>query len=110
MLHLTFRHLESSPAVRTLAEELLARLQKNHGDAARCHLVLEDKAGSHAHHPERFSAHLELSVARHDMAFSAQDANQDANTAIREVFAKVERQLSRRADRMSDRTEPDHDR
>jgi ribosome-associated translation inhibitor RaiA len=102
MLHITFRHLESSPAVRALAEELLARVQKDHGEAARCHLVLEDQAGGHAHHPERFAAHLDFSVARHDMACSAQSAHADAHVAIREVFARVERQLSRREDRLSD--------
>jgi ribosome-associated translation inhibitor RaiA len=99
MLDITFRHLEGSESVRSLAEELLARLAKNHTAAMRCHLVIEQTSRAHVHSDAHFAAHLELSFGQAAMKFQAQSTHEDALTAVREVFAKVDTQVARHVGR-----------
>lgn len=101
MLHITFRHLDSSDTIRALAEELLAKLSRSHGDPLRCHLVLEDNIGAHAHREQRFAAHVELSLPHEGMLFDARAAHEDALSAVRAAFERAERQLTRREERLS---------
>jgi ribosome-associated translation inhibitor RaiA len=99
MLNITFRNLESSLTIRSLAEELLAKLVRSHDEPAHAHLVLADERGAHAHCEDRFAAHLELSFAHGAMSFQSQSSSTDAAVAVREVFEHVERQIARQAGR-----------
>jgi ribosomal subunit interface protein len=101
MFDITFRHLESSDTIRSLAAEQLARIQKNHGEALRCHLVLADQRGPHAHHDQHFAAHVTISVG--DLSCQADSAHEDATVAVREAFEKLDRQLTRDQDRRSEK-------
>jgi ribosome-associated translation inhibitor RaiA len=107
MLSITFRNLDSSLTVQSLADELLTKLVRAHGEQARCHLVLEDTLGAHAHSDKRFSAHVELSLA--NMHFQSQSARADAPAAVREAFERVDRQVSRAADKRTTAKRAEHD-
>lgn len=101
MLNITFRNLDSSLSIQNLAEELLGKLARTHGESARAHLVLEDTRGGHAHCDKRFAAHLELSFAHHDMSFQSQGASSDAAVAVREAFDHADKQITRTHGRRS---------
>lgn len=95
MLNITYRNLDSSPTIHDLAEELMAKLVRTHGEPARAHLVVEDASGGHAHCENRFAAHLELSIAHASMNFQSQSAGTDAAHVVREAFDRVETQIVR---------------
>ncbi len=104
MLNITFRNLDSSLTIQALADELLAKLGRVHGEPARAHLVLTDTHGSHVHCDHRFDAHLEISMPRAAMSFQSQSAHADATVAVREAFERVERQIVSASGRREDQT------
>ncbi|HEY6877995.1 MAG TPA: HPF/RaiA family ribosome-associated protein [Polyangiales bacterium] len=97
MLNITFRNLDSSVTIQSLADTLMTKLVR--GEPARCHLVVEDKVGAHAHCEDRFAVHLDLSLAHADMSFQSHCAHADATVAVREAFDRVERQMVRQVGR-----------
>lgn len=89
MLQMTFRHVPTSDALQTHAEEQLSKLRQRFPSATACHVVVE---GSKQPHDGRFHVHLELSVSNHHPRISARAAHEDAFCATREVFDKALRQ------------------
>lgn len=97
MLNITFRNLDSSVTIQSLADTLMTKLVR--GEPARGHLVVEDKVGAHAHCEGRFAVHLDLSLAHTDMSFQSHSTHADASVAVREAFDRVERQIVRQTGR-----------
>lgn len=98
MLQITFRHMDSSSALRTVAEEKFERLRSHFTSAPRCHVVVEDAPG-HARKGGAFSVHVELSVGGEDLHLAAKAVHPQAASAVREAFECLERQIHTRANK-----------
>ena len=90
-LQITFRHMESSDALRELANEKLRKLQSHHPDAINCHVVV-DAAGSHRKGNECIT-HVELTVGGQHTRIAAEATHEDAYTGMRHAFENLKRQI-----------------
>jgi ribosome-associated translation inhibitor RaiA len=100
MLQITFRHMETSPALQSLTEEKFERLLAHFSHAPRCHVVI-DEAPGHAHNGA-FSVHVELSGSvGEELHVGATAVHAQAPCAVREAFECVERQLHVRSAKRS---------
>ena len=98
MLQITYRHMTSSDTLRLVAEEKFEKIQAHLRGTARCHLVVDSRAG-HARRGDQFIAHAELTVHELDLHIEANATHDHAATAVRKVFDHVERQLASRTGR-----------
>jgi len=101
MLQITFRHMTSSDALRTLAQEKFERLSTHYVGPVRCHLVIDCRTG-HARKGAQFTVHADLTIGREDTRIDATAAHTQAPSAVREVFALLDRQLASRQQRRAE--------
>jgi ribosome-associated translation inhibitor RaiA len=101
-LQVTFRGMQPSEAVRTLAEEKFQKLAKQLGNASTCHLVLaRPVAGQHK--GAAVSALVQLRASRGLLA-TAEARNTDPFAAVREAFAHATSQVASRAARAHEKS------
>ncbi|WP_237213278.1 HPF/RaiA family ribosome-associated protein [Falsiroseomonas oryziterrae] len=108
-LQVTFKGMESSPALEARIREKAARLGRFEGDILRCHVTIE--APHHHHRKGRlFRARVEVFVPRGDIVVtreSPQDhAHEDAYVAVRDAFDAAVRQLEDHVRKRDHRTTP----
>jgi len=94
MLQVTFRHMDSSEALREIAQEQVERLHVRAHGAERCHLVLDLVSNDPERRRHLFSAHVDISFGFPDSLLHASSVEEDAASAVREAFASIERQLT----------------
>jgi ribosome-associated translation inhibitor RaiA len=94
MLQVTFRHMDASDALRTVAQELLDKLHARSHGAERCHLVIDLVSAEHDRKPAQFTAHIDVSFGFPDSLLHASSMHEEASVAVRDAFASVERQLT----------------
>lgn len=92
----TFRNMDSSPAVRTRIQRQADKLALFHPGIMSCRVVV--RAPHHHHHKGRlYQVSVDLKVPGHEIAVTrapSQDhAHEDVNVAIRDAFAAVTRRL-----------------
>jgi ribosomal subunit interface protein len=95
-LQITFKGMESSPALEARIREKAARLERFSARILRCHVTIE---APHRHHRQgrMYRARIELVVPRGDIVVtreSPQDhAHEDPYVAVRDAFDAAVRQL-----------------
>ena len=94
MLQVTFRHMDASDALRTVAQESLDKLHTRSHGAERCHLVVDLVSAEHDRKPAQFTAHVDVSFGSRGSLRHASSLHADAAAAVRDAFASVERQLA----------------
>lgn len=94
MLQVTFRHMDASDALRTVAQEQLDKLHVRAHGTERCHLVVDLVSAQHDRKPAQFTVHVDVSFGFPDSLLHATSLHEDAAVAVREAFASVERQLT----------------
>ncbi len=85
-IDVTFRHVESSDALRDLVADKVGRLKKFFQEPAKAHVVLE--ATKHEHKAE-------INISAHGMHIFAKSVLPDMYTAIDKVVEKLEGQISK---------------
>lgn len=95
-LQITFRHMESSPAVESRVRELAARLEKHYDAINSCRVVI-DTPPAHRHKGAPFSVRIDVTVPGAEL-FATSDnepegAHTDAYVALRDAFEDMRRQL-----------------
>jgi ribosome-associated translation inhibitor RaiA len=96
-LQITFRNMESSPALETRIRELARRLEKFSEQIIRCQVVVA--APHHQRHEQGalFRCRIELAVPRKEIVIDNthmnDPAHEDAHVAVRDAFRAARRQL-----------------
>jgi ribosome-associated translation inhibitor RaiA len=96
-LQITFRNMESSPALATRIRQLTGRLKKFSDQITRCQVVIE--APHHQRHEQGalFKCRVELGVPGREIVIDSTHTNdpahQDAHVAVRDAFRAARRQL-----------------
>lgn len=92
----TFRHLDSSPALSARVHELAARLEHLHSRIMSCDVVIEAPA-AHRQHGSPFEVKVEVmlpgGVINASSAHGDQQQHDDVYIALRDAFESVARQL-----------------
>ena len=95
-LHLSFRDMESSPAVDARVRERAARLERYFDRITACRVVIESPH-QHHHQGRRFRVRIDLTVPDGeivaDTGRSASSAHEDVHVAIRDAFDTARRNL-----------------
>lgn len=108
-LQVTFKGMESSPALEARIREKAVRLERFERDILRCHVTIEVP---HHHHRKgrMFRARVEVFVPRGEIVVtreSPQDhAHEDPYVAVRDAFDAVVRQLEDHVRKLDHRTTP----
>jgi ribosome-associated translation inhibitor RaiA len=95
-LQITFRHMDTSPALESEARDALARLETHCDRIISCHVVVE---APHKHHRRgrRFHVRIELTVPGRDIviahAHEDRASHEDAHVALRDAFHAALRAL-----------------
>jgi ribosome-associated translation inhibitor RaiA len=95
-LRITFRHMDTSPAMESDVRAALDRLEAHCDRIVSCHVVIE---APHKHHRRgrRFHIRIELTVPGRDIviAHAHEDrvSHQDAHVALRDAFHAARRAL-----------------
>lgn len=110
-LQITFRHMESSPAVEARIREHVDHLERFHNDIVGCRVVIEAPSGHHR--GAAFHVTVDLTIPGREFAMSnirdEREAHVDVYVAIRDVFDKVKHLLHQQT--VSPRSVPhDYDR
>jgi ribosomal subunit interface protein len=96
-LQITFRNMESSPALETRIRELVQKLQRFSSQIIRCQVVVE--APHHRRHEQGalFDFQVEVTVPGKEIvighAHSKDPAHTNAYVALRDAFRAARRQL-----------------
>jgi ribosomal subunit interface protein len=99
-LHLTYRHLDASPALAARVRELAGKLERFHSRIIRCDVTIEAPS---AHHHKRgaFAVRVQVTipggVLNANSAHAAQPEHVDAYAALRDAFDNIKRQLQAEA-------------
>jgi ribosome-associated translation inhibitor RaiA/cold shock CspA family protein len=95
-LQITFRHLESSPALESRIRTLAARLEKFSEQILSCRVVIES-LHHHQRQGEVFDVTIHVTVPGREIAIRRAHAmdpsHQDAYVALRDAFRATRRQL-----------------
>lgn len=95
-LHLSFRDMESSPAVEARVRERAARLERYFDRIVNCRVVVESPH-HHQHQGHRFRVRIGLTVPDGeviaDSSRSASAAHEDVYVAVRDAFDTADRAL-----------------
>src|SRR5262245_14118159 len=101
-LQITFRGMDSSPALETLIRERAERLARLAPSLQRCHVVVE-QPHRHQQSARRFSVRLEISTPLGEIVVTRAPEGAGRFPApqplIREAFDAATRQLEERAER-----------
>jgi ribosomal subunit interface protein len=94
-VQITFRHMDSSPALEAHIQELARHLEKYSAHILRCHVVIEPPAAHH--HTAPFTVTLEVRVPGEDIVagreHGASPAHQDPYAAVADAFKAAARRL-----------------
>lgn len=94
-LHVTLRHLPSSPALEARIQEAVQRLERLHHTIIGCRVVVEAPGGQRGGAPFIFKIDLTLPgrTLYVDTQRSAKSTHTNAYAALHDAFATLERQL-----------------
>jgi ribosomal subunit interface protein len=99
-LQVTYRHLDSSPALSARVRELAERLERFHSRIMRCDVTIEAPAGHHRK-GEPFAVKVQLmipgGVINANSAHAPRPQHSDVYVALRDVFDNIKRQLQAEA-------------
>jgi len=94
-LHITLRHLPSSPALEARIQESVQHLERLHDNIIGCRVVVEAPAGQRGGAP--FIFRIDLTVPGRtlcvDTARSQNPTHSNAYAALHDAFATLEQQL-----------------
>jgi putative sigma-54 modulation protein len=90
-ISVTFRHLDSSDALRRHAEDKLAHLTKYLDPAAEAHVVLSH--GKHSHKAD-------VQISSHGMFMRGKEESGDMYNSIERAVEKLEKQVKRYKDKL----------
>jgi len=88
----TFRHMETSPAVKKYAEEKISRVKKYLPDVIDAHVILS---------VEKIRHHAEITIVTNGITIYAEDETSDMYAAIDAVIDKIERQVKKYRDKIT---------
>lgn len=95
-LQITFRHMETSPALEARIRKLAAQLERFSGEIVRCHVIVEPKT-RHQQQGGLFDFHIDIRVPDGAIAIRrahpADQAHQEPYVALRDAFRAARRQL-----------------
>jgi ribosome-associated translation inhibitor RaiA len=95
-LRLTFRNVDSSPALESRIRELAARLERFSDQIERCHVVLE-APHRHLHQWGLFEVRIDVSVPEGEIAIRhthpLSHSHEDPYVALRDAFRAARRKL-----------------
>ena len=105
-LRITFRHLQSSPAVEARVREHVERLERFHQRITSCQVIIEAPA-AHRHKGAPFNVKIALSLPGAEINVHSERTDDtehaDVYVALRDAFDVVKRCLKEHArDRWSD--------
>jgi len=105
-LQITYKGMESTPALEARIREKAARLERFEADILRCHVTIE--APHHHHRQGRlYQVRVEVFVPRGDVVVtyegSHDHAHEDPHVAVRDAFDAVVRQLEDHVRRLDGR-------
>lgn len=116
-LNITFRDMDSSPALEDRVRDLVAKLEQHYDRIERAEVVIERPHKRHRQ-GQRVHVRVELAVPGPDIVVShdheLDGAHEDTYVALRDAFRAARRQLEDRARRLrrdvKTHVEPDHGR
>lgn len=88
----TFRHMDTSDALKTYAEEKIARIKKYLPDPIDVHVILS---------VEKIRHHAEITIVTNHITIFAEDETLDMYSAIDSVIDKIERQVKKYKDKIT---------
>jgi ribosomal subunit interface protein len=95
-LQITFRHMDSSPALESRIRELASRLDKFSDHIMRCHVIVEPPA-HHKHQGVLYDFRIDITLPDQEIAIRhahpADHAHEDPYVALRDAFRAVRRKL-----------------
>jgi ribosomal subunit interface protein len=116
-LQITFRHMDTSPALESRIRELASRLDKFSSHIMHCHVVVEPPS-HHSRQGALYDVHINITLPDEEIAIrhahTADQAHEDPYVALRDAFNAARRKLEdyerkRRGD-VKSHTEPAHGR
>jgi ribosomal subunit interface protein len=95
-LQITFRHMDSSPALEARIRELVSRLDRFSEHIMRCHVIVEPLAG-HKRQGALYDFRIDITLPDEEIAIRhahpADHAHEDPYVALRDAFRAARRQL-----------------
>jgi ribosomal subunit interface protein len=91
-LDVTFRDMSPSPALRTVIERWVARLELHHDQIQHCSVIIE-QPHRHHHRGRPICAHIVVTVPGREIAVSHSAGESDAYVAVANAFRALRRQL-----------------
>lgn len=85
-LHITFRHSDTSPALKRHVEEKLIKLSKYFIKAVQAHVILNVEHGRHI---------AEITLSENQHVLTSRVASHDMYHSLDEAIHKIERQLKK---------------
>ncbi len=92
-LHVLFRGMDASDAVRTSVEKFVAKLEELAQDIVACKVYVELEQ-KHQHQGRPFGVRIDLTLRGHEIAINKVH-NEDVYVALRDAFQAAKRQLQR---------------
>ena len=97
----TFRHMETSDALKTYAEDKIGMVKKYLPDPIDVHVILE---------VEKIRHHAEITIVTNGITIYAEEETQDMYSAIDAVIDKIERQVKKYKDKITRKKAAHHSR
>ena len=95
-LQITFRHMDSSPALEARIRELASRLEKFSAHITRCHVILEPPA-HHKHQGLLYDFTIDITLPDEEIAIRhahpADHSHEDPYVALRDAFRAARRKI-----------------
>ncbi len=95
-LQITFRQMETSPALEARIRELASRLDKFSGHIQRCHVIVEPLPG-HSQQGGLYEFRIDMALPDREIAVRraspADPSHQDPYVALRDAFRAARRRL-----------------
>jgi len=95
-LHITFRHMDPSPALEARIGELAERLDKFSAQIMHCHVIVEAPP-KHQHQGGLFEVRIDLTVPDREIAIRRshpiRHSHEDPYVALRDAFRAARRKL-----------------
>lgn len=102
-LQITFRHMETSPALEVQIRRRAAELDRLYGRIIGCHVVVECQH-RHPHQGKLFEVRVELTLPGAEIAIGRDPGNnhahEDAHVAVRDAFDAARRRVEGRVQRL----------
>jgi ribosomal subunit interface protein len=95
-LQITFRQMETSPALEARIRELAARLDKFSNHIVRCHVIVEPRH-HHQHKGALYDFRVDITLPDEEIAIrhahTADRSHEDPYVALRDAFRAARRKL-----------------